>query len=102
MLYMVRSTMYGIPLSPPYYRKIWDYKKANTEAIQRAVAAFNWDMVFQNKDINGKTKIQNETLLNIFNNFIPNKVSKFDYKKPVWMNKDVRQLSWMSHGIMRF
>ena len=46
-------------------------------------------MAFQNKDINGKIKILNETLLNIFNDFTPNKISKFDYKKPVWMNKEI-------------
>ena len=44
-------------------------------------------MAFQNKDINEKVKKLNETLLNIFNNFIPNKISKFDYEKLVWMNK---------------
>ena len=44
-------------------------------------------MAFQNKDINEKMKIPNETLLNIFNNVIPNKISKFDYKKSVWMNR---------------
>ena len=38
---MVHSTIYGIPLPPPYYRKIWYYKKANNEAIQTAIAAFN-------------------------------------------------------------
>ena len=27
--------------------------------------------------------------MNTFNNFIPNKISKFDYKKPVWMNKEI-------------
>ena len=37
-------------------------------------------------------KILNEILLNIFNNFIPNKISKFDYKKPVWMNKEFKLL----------
>ena len=46
-------------------------------------------MAFQNKDINDKIKILNETLLNIFNNFIPNKISKFDYKKPVEMKKEI-------------
>ena len=56
---------FDIPLPPPYYRKLWDYKKVNTEAIQRAISAFNWDMAFQNKDINEKIKILNETLLNI-------------------------------------
>ena len=79
---------FNIPLPPPYYRKLWDYKKANTEDIQRAISAFNWDMAFQNKGINDKIKILNETLLNIFNNFISNKMSKFDYKEPVWMNKE--------------
>ena len=83
---------FDIPLPLPYYRKLWDYKKASTEAIQRVISAFNRDMAFQNKDINDKIKILNETLLNIFNNFIPNKISKFDYKKPVWMNKEITLL----------
>ena len=47
---------------------------ANKCAIQRAISAFNWDMAFQNKDIDDKIKILNETLLNIFNYFIPNKI----------------------------
>ena len=83
---------FDIPLPPPYYRKLWDYKKANTEAMQRAISAINWERAFQNKDINDKIKILSETLLNIFNNFIPNKISKFDYKKPVWMNKEITLL----------
>ena len=60
----------------------------NAEAIQRAI--INWDMAFQNRDFNENIKIMNETLLDIFNNFIPNKTSKFDYKKPVWMNEEIR------------
>ena len=39
-----------------------------------------------------KIKILNETLLNVFNNFILNKISKFDYKKLVWMNKEMTLL----------
>ena len=49
-------------------------------------------MAFQNKDINEKIKILNETLLNIFKNFIPNKISKSDYKKLVWMNIEITLL----------
>ena len=49
-------------------------------------------MAFQKKDINGKIKLLNETLLNIFNGFIPNKIFKFDYKKLVWMNKEIKLL----------
>ena len=51
-----------------------DYERANTEAIQRSInPVFNWDMAFQNKDVNEKVKILYETLLNIFDNFIPRK-----------------------------
>ena len=83
---------FDIPLPPSYYRKICDYKKANTEAIQRPISVFNRNMAFQNKDIHEKIKILNEALLNIFNNFIPNKISKLDFKKPVWMNKEITLL----------
>ena len=33
-------------------------------------------------------KSRYQTLMNIFNNFIPNKTSKLDFKKLVWMNKE--------------
>ena len=49
-------------------------------------------MAFQNNDFNEKIKILNKTLLNIFNNFIPNKISNFGHKKPVWMNKYIALL----------
>ena len=85
-----RKFNFDIALPPP--RKIWDYQKANIKPIQRAISVFNWDMAFQNKDINEKIKILNETLLNIFKNFIPNKISKSDYKKLVWMNIEITLL----------
>ena len=31
-----------------------------------------------------------ETLLNIFRNFNPQKVKKFDYETPEWINKSIR------------
>ena len=71
---------------------MWDYKKANTEAIQRATSVFKWNMAFQNKYIKEKIKKLNDTLLNVFTNFIVNKIYKFDYKKPVRMNKEITLL----------
>ena len=48
----------------------------------------NWNDVFSNKMADGKVKSLNNILLNIFRNFIPNKVIKFEYsiKYPKWMN----------------
>lgn len=67
--------MYGrltfhVPLLTPSYRKTWYDKKANIESIDRAISKFNWTSAFHWK----KTKLLTETLMNIFNNFIPNKL----------------------------
>ena len=53
------------------------------------MSVLNWDMVFRIKDINEKYVTLHETLLDIFNNFISNNLSKVDYKKAVWMNKEI-------------
>ena len=76
-----------MPLPPPYNRKTWDFKMAKVEGIHRAI--FHWALAFQNKYINKKTKKLTETVLNIFNNFIPDRISKLDYEKPVWMNNKI-------------
>ena len=60
---------FDIPLPPPYYSKTRDYKKANIKDIRTAISIFNWVLAFQNKDINEKTKILTETLMNIFGKF---------------------------------
>ena len=37
-----------------------------------------------------KCEISSETLLNVFHNFIPHKINKFDYKTPEWINKSIK------------
>ena len=64
----------------------WEYIKANTEAIQRAISVFNCNIDFQN---NEKIEIVKEILLNILNNFIPNKISQIDYKTTFSMNNEI-------------
>ena len=50
--------------------------------IQRVILLVNWNGVFSNKTADEKVKSLNKILLNIFENFIPNKVIKVDYKYP--------------------
>ena len=64
------NTIFGktdirVPLPPAYVRELWDYGKANAENIKKAISSFNWSKAFEN--------LLNETLLNIFKNYIPNK-----------------------------
>ena len=72
------SLNFDIPLPPPYYRDILDYKHANTENIQKAMSTFDWSKVFLQRNANEKCKILTDVLSNIFKNYIPHKTQKFD------------------------
>ena len=50
--------------------------------IQHVILLVNWNDVFSNKTADEKVRSLNKILLNIFRNFIPNKVIRVDYKYP--------------------
>ena len=39
---------FNIPLPPPYFREIWDYKNENIEYIQKLIYNFDCTRDFQN------------------------------------------------------
>ena len=77
-----RTLYFDIPLPPPYYRDIWDYKPANTESIQKAILTFDWSKAFLHQNPKEKCKILTHVLLNVFKNYIPHKTQNFDHKTP--------------------
>ena len=62
----------NISYPPPYQRLIWDYKKADSEKIRKALDLLNWE------------------ILNIFSNYMPNKYITIDDKDPAWMNEAIK------------
>ena len=68
----------NITYSPPYKRLIWDYKKADSEKIRKALDWVNWERLFNNKDVNTQVSILNVTVLNVFRNYVPNKYIAID------------------------
>ena len=52
---------------------------------------FNWNRAFENLSVDEKVELLNETLLNIFWNYIPNKKTKCDYRQPPWMTDNVKK-----------
>ena len=80
-----------VPIPPVYVREVWDYSKANVENIKKAVANLNWKRAFENLSVDEKVELLNETLLNIFRNYIPNKKIKCDYRQPPWMTDDIKK-----------
>ena len=67
---------FNVPLPPPYYREIWDFKNANTESIQKTISNFDWSKAFSNKKANENCKLLTDTLMNIFRNYIPHTTIK--------------------------
>ena len=82
---------FKISILPLYMRKVWEYKNASAESIQRSVSSIEWDFLFRGKSINKKTDILNECLKNTFHNFVPNKVKKCDDRRPPWMTDSIKK-----------
>ena len=80
----------NITYPSPYKRLIWDYKKTDSEKIRKALDWVNWESLFNNKDVNTQVSILNETVLNVFSNYVPNKYITIDDKDPVWMNETIK------------
>ena len=81
-----------IEYPPPYIRKIWDYNRSETDSINRSIEIFDWSSLFSGKNVHEQVEVFNKTLLNIFHNFIPNKIILCDDKDPPWMNDEIKNL----------
>ena len=77
-----------VPLPPAYVREVWDYSKAN---VRKAISCFNWNKAFENLSIDAKVELFNETLLNIFRHYVPNKKITCDYRQSQWMNDNMKK-----------
>ena len=50
----------------------------------------NWERLFDQKDINAQVVGLNETILNIFRNYVSNKYITIDDKNPACMNETIK------------
>ena len=69
---------------------IWDSKKADTSNIRKALDLINWEKLFSRKNIIAQVTVFDETILNIFQNYVPNKYIACDDNDPVWMNEKIK------------
>ena len=81
-----------IEYAPLYQRLVWDYKSADSQSINKAIEMFNWEKLFQNKNIHDQLKLFNETIVNIVSNYIPNKFITCNDKDPPWLNNHIKHL----------
>ena len=77
-------------LPPPYEREVWCYDRARIDQINRSILMFDWENAFLHLDANEQVELFNMTLLNIFRNFIPNKMLKCNSKEAPWITKEIK------------
>ena len=79
-----------VPLPPVFICEVSNYSKADVQNIQKAILDFNWRKAFAFVD--SKVDLLNETLLNIFRNYIPNEKITCDYRQPPWMTHNLKKV----------
>ena len=57
------------------------------------------NLIFNGKDINSQVVLFNETLMNIFSSFIPNKIKNFRDSDPLCMNDDIKNKIKSKHKL---
>ena len=62
----------------PYQRLVWRYKNANESSIQKDLKVNEWNKLFSNANVEKQVNILNDTLFNIFSNFVRSKVITVD------------------------
>ena len=60
------------------------------EHINYAISLVDWENMFLPLDASEQAKLFNETLFNIFSNFIPRKTIKCKFKEHTWMSKEIK------------
>ena len=86
---------------PPDKRLVWDYCNANVEAINSTIESFNWEKACYGKDIHAQVALFNETLLNIFSNFILSRTKTFTDSDPLWMTEDIKNKIKLKNNLNR-
>ena len=79
------------PVAVTYVHEVRDYRKGNVKSIQKSIQTFDWVKAFGNLSVYGKVDVLNETLMNIFRNYIANKKIKRNYCQPPRMNDKIKK-----------
>ena len=81
-----------IPPPNPYNRRVWHYNRSDTTSIRSAINSFDWDTNLNacSHDVDAQANLLTNTLLNIFNNFIPFDDVLVKPKEPPWMQRNIK------------
>ena len=79
---------FKIPPPPKFQRKLWHFKSAQPELIQRSIANFPWITELSKfSNPTQQVSLLNKTILNIMSNFVPNEVKTFRPLDPLGITR---------------
>ena len=87
VIYAILNLQIEYPTS--YTHEVWDYDKAQFDLIHKAIENFDWNELYSSQGIHNQVNLFNTTILNIFRNFISNKLILCDDKESPWANDEV-------------
>ena len=75
---------------PPYERLVWDYSKAELSNNRESLPHINWQNAL--KDLNSQVEYLTSCILNVFSNFVSNKIITCRDKDPPWITEEVKKI----------
>ena len=61
----------------------------------------NWERLFDQEDINAQVVALNETILNFFRNYVPNKYITIDEEDSAWMNETIKSIAKAKNALYK-
>ena len=78
-----------------------DFKEADVNAVTTAINQVDWKFMFSYKNVQQQLNIFNKTIINIFSNFIPNKLVTFNDKNSPWVTEKLKEKIKWKHNVYR-
>ena len=83
---------------PPFYERVfWDSSSPGKVSINWAINTIDSKKLFPNKPVESQVSEVNNILLNIYSNYIPNKIVLCEDKDPPWLANWIRAVIKMKN-----
>ena len=80
------------PPPRPYKRRLWHYRRANTDLIRQSLNTVDWDanLLARAHDVKLQVSFLTDVVKNIFSNFVPFSVVIVKPREPPWMSRNIK------------
>ena len=85
----------NIKFPPPYEHLVRDHNEADTKKMKKSIEQVHWENILYHKNPHQQVAVFNKTIINIFPNFVPNRLTTCDNRDQHRMNEFVKnKIKW--------